>query len=313
MAMNDDRSSRRDEVLAPEMERHDVHSPLTGGQDDVSLRALLAAIIDSSDDAIVSKTLDGIITSWNRAAERLFGYTAAEAIGQPVLLIIPPDRHAEEEDVLSRLRRGEKIDHFQTVRRTKDGRLIPVSLTVSPIRDATGRIIGASKVARDTSESQQHDRLRARMAAIVDSSDDAIISKTLDGVITSWNRAAERLFGYSAEEAIGQNILLIIPADRRSEEVDVLAKLRRGEKIDHFETVRRTKDGRQIPISLTVSPVRDANGTLIGASKVARDISERVLAHDALRRAHEQLEERVRERTAELSAANVALRRAIEH
>src|SRR4029077_21038127 len=112
---------------------------------------------------------------------------------------------------------------------------------------------------------------------------------------------------------IGQNILLIIPADRRSEEADVLAKLRRGEKIDHFETVRRTKDGRHIPISLTVSPVRDANGMLIGASKVARDISERVLAHDALRRAHEQLEERVTERTAELSAANLALRRAIEH
>ena len=295
------------------MERHEVHSPPTGGQDDVARQALLAAIVDSSDAAIVSRTLDGIITSWNPAAERLFGYSAAEAIGQHVRLIIPPDRHAEEEDVLSRLRRGEKVDHFQTVRRTKDGRLIPVSLTVSPIRDATGRIIGASKVVRDTSESQQNDRLRARMAAIVDSSDDAIVSKTLDGVITSWNRAAERLFGYSAEEAIGQNILLIIPAERRSEEEDVLSKLRRGEKIDHFETVRRTKDGRHIPISLTVSPVRDANGTLIGASKVARDISERVLAQEALRRAQEQLEERVRERTAELSAANLALRRAIEH
>ena len=132
-------------------------------------------------------------------------------------------------------------------------------------------------------------------------------------MITSWNRAAERVFGYSAEEAIGQNILLIIPADRRSEEEGVLSKLRRGEKIDHFETVRRTKDGRQIPISLTVSPVRDASGTLIGASKVARDISERVLAQDALRRTREQLEERVRERTAELSAANVALHRAVEH
>ena len=156
------------------------------------------------------------------------------------------------------------------------------------------------------------DALRARLAAIVDSSDDAIISKTLEGVITSWNRAAERLFGYSAGEAIGQHILLIIPADRRSEEEDVLSRLRRGEKIDHFETVRRTKDGRLIPVSLTVSPVRDAKGTLIGASKVARDISERVLAHDALRRAHEQLEERVRERTAELSAANEALRHEIE-
>jgi two-component system sensor histidine kinase UhpB len=159
---------------------------------------------------------------------------------------------------------------------------------------------------------QDNDALRAWLAAIVDSSDDAIVSKTLEGVITSWNRAAERLFGYSAAEAIGQNIFLIIPADRRGEEEDVLARLRRGETIDHFETVRRTKDGRHIPISLTVSPVRDAKGALIGASKVARDISERVLAHEALRRAHEQLEERVRERTAELSAANLSLRREIE-
>jgi PAS domain S-box-containing protein len=279
---------------------------------DDALRARLAAIVDSSDDAIVSKTLDGVITSWNRAAERLFGHSAAEAVGQHIFLIIPDDRRAEEEDVLARLRRGEKIDHFETVRRTKDGRRIPVSLTVSPIRDTAGRIIGASKVARDIRERHQSDQLRARLAAIVDSSDDAIVSKTLDGVITSWNRAAERLFGYTAAEAIGHHIFLIIPEDRRTEEEDVLARLRRGEKIDHFETIRRTKDGRLIPISLTVSPIADARGTIIGASKVARDITERVLAQAALRRAREELEERVRERTAELSSPNVLLRAEIE-
>src|SRR5687767_10121436 len=113
----------------------------------------------------------------------------------------------------------------------------------------------------DSTESE----LRARLAAIVDSSDDAIVSKTLDGVITSWNRGAERLFGYTAAEAIGQHIFLIIPDDRRAEEEDVLARLRRGERIDHFETVRRTSDGRLIPISLTVSPIRNRNGTIIGA------------------------------------------------
>jgi len=294
------------------MKSHESRPPDTGNQDDQAVQARLASIVDSSDDAIVGKTLDGVITSWNRAAERLFGYSPAEAIGQSIFLIIPDDRHAEEDFLLSRLRQGEKIDHFETVRRAKDGLLIPVSLTVSPIKDATGRIVGASKVARDITESQQHDRLRARLAAIVDSSDDAIVSKTLEGVITSWNRAAERLFGYSAAEAIGQNIVLIIPEDRRGEEADVLARLRRGEKIDHFETIRRTKDGRQIPISLTVSPVRDAQGRIIGASKVARDISERVLAQEALRRAHDQLEERVAERTAELSAANLSLSREIE-
>jgi PAS domain S-box-containing protein len=120
--------------------------------DDAALRAQLAAIIDSSDDAIVGKTLDGIITSWNRGAEHIFGYTSAEAIGQHIFLIIPEDRRAEEEDVLARLRNGQKIDHFQTVRQTKDRRRITVSLTVSPIRDATGVIVGASKVARDITE-----------------------------------------------------------------------------------------------------------------------------------------------------------------
>ena len=164
----------------------------------------------------------------------------------------------------------------------------------------------------DTNDVLNEDVLRARLAAIVDSSDDAIVSKTLDGVITSWNRAAEHLFGYSASEAIGRHIFLIIPEDRVVEENDVLARLRRGEKIDHFETVRQTKDGRRIPISLTVSPIRDATGTIVGASKVARDITERVLAQEAFRRAHEELEERVRERTAELSQANASLLREME-
>lgn len=127
--------------------------------------ALLAAIVDSSDDAIVSKTLDGIITSWNRAAERIFGYTAEEAIGQHITLIIPVERHPEEENVLDHVRRGEKIDHFETVRQTKDGRRLDISLTVSPVRDAGGRIIGASKVARDISDRKRRESERQQLIA----------------------------------------------------------------------------------------------------------------------------------------------------
>ena len=238
---------------------------------------LLAAIVESSDDAIVSKTLDGIITSWNRGAEKLFGYSAEEAIGQHITLIIPAERHAEEDDILARLRRGEKIDHFETVRQTKDGRRLEISLTVSPIRDSQGQIIGASKVARDITERKRADETRERLATIVESSDDAIIGKTLEGIITSWNRGAEKLFGYSAEEAIGRQITLIIPVERHAEEDDILARLRRGEKIDHFETVRQAKDGRRLEISLSVSPIRDSQGRIIGASKVARDITEQKL------------------------------------
>jgi PAS domain S-box-containing protein len=286
--------------------------PATGADErDHEVRERLAAIIDSSDDAIVAKTLDGVITAWNRGAERIFGYTAAEAVGRHILLIIPENRRAEEEDVLARLRRGERIDHIETVRCHKSGRQIPVSLTVSPIKDARGVIIGASTVARELTDRHKTEELRAWLAAIVDSSDDAVVSKTLDGVITSWNRGAERIFGYTAEEAIGQSIYLIIPVDRTAEEEEVLARLRRGERVEHFETVRRTKDGRLVPISLTVSPVRDARGAMIGASKIARDISERKAAEEALRRGAEELEERVRQRTAALASVNDSLRQEI--
>lgn len=120
-----------------------------GPIDDSSASAWLAAIVENSDDAILSKTLDGIITTWNRGAERLFGYTAAEAVGKPVTLVIPEERHHEEDEILRRLRAGERIDHFETVRRRKDGELIEVSLTVSPVRNAAGEILGASKIARD--------------------------------------------------------------------------------------------------------------------------------------------------------------------
>src|SRR5712672_1006467 len=119
----------------------------------------------------------------------------------------------------------------------------------------------------------------ARLAAIVTSSDDVIVSKTLEGVITSWNPAAERILGYTAEEAVGKNIKLIIPPDRQAEEDDILARIRRGERVEHFETVRLTKDGRPIDVSLTVSPVRDDAGRVIGASKIARDITEQKRSH----------------------------------
>jgi len=157
--------------------------------------------------------------------------------------------------------------------------------------------------------------LRAQLAAIVDSSDDAIVGKTLDGIITSWNRGAQQLFGYSAIEAVGQHIFLIVPDDRRAEEQEVLARLRRGEKIDHFETVRRTKDGRLVTISLTVSPIRDANGVIVGASKVARDITERQRAQLFTRLVLAQEDERrriARELHDELGQQMTALRLTLE-
>ncbi len=235
---------------------------------------LLSAIVDSSDDAIISKDLTGTITSWNQSAERIFGYTAAEAVGQSAIMLLPPDRTAEEHDSLRRIRAGERVDHFETVRRRKDGQLIDVSITLSPIRGNDGVIIGASMVARDITERKRSNRAALLLAAIVSSSDDAIVSKSLQGIITSWNAGAERIFGYTSQEAIGQPVLMLLPPDRQDEEPRILAKLARGERVDHFHTIRVRKNGEHFPVSLTISPVRDVDGTIIGASKIARDITE---------------------------------------
>jgi PAS domain S-box-containing protein len=235
---------------------------------------LLASIIDSSDDAIISQDLSGIITSWNRSAERIFGYTRDEALGRPFAILIPSGRDAEERDILDRVKRGERVDHFETIRRRKDGALIDVSVTVSPMRDFTGEIVGASKIARDISEQKRGTRADVLLAAIVSSSDDAIVSKNLNGIITSWNAGAERIFGYTSAEAIGRSVLMLVPVDRKEEEPKILARLGRGERVDHFETIRVRKNGEHFPVSLTISPIRDFRGVIVGASKIARDITD---------------------------------------
>jgi PAS domain S-box-containing protein len=234
----------------------------------------LAAIIEYSEDAIASKDLNGIITSWNKSAERLFGYKAEEIIGKPVTLIIPPELHDDEPRILEKIRGGERIKHFQTVRVHKNGQRIDVSLTVSPIRDEKGNIVGAAKIVRDITRQKKLEEAALRLAAIVESSDDAIASKDLNGVVTSWNRSAEKLFGYKPEEIIGKHITMIIPPELHHDEDMILSKIRRGEKIDHFETIRLHKNGERIEVSLTISPVKDDDGNVIGAAKIVRNIME---------------------------------------
>lgn len=238
--------------------------------------ARLSAIVQSSEDAIISKNLEGTITSWNPAAEIIFGYTSEEAIGKNISIVIPSELLNEEQVIISRIKRDERIDHYETVRKRKDGSVFVVGVTVSPIRDKDDKVIGASKIARDITEQKSAEQKQAMLAAIIDSSDDAIVSKTLDGIITSWNHGAEKIFGYKPEETIGKHISIIIPDDRLNEETDIISKMRKGERVSHFETLRRRKDGREINISLTVSPVKDKNGKVIGASKVAIDITDKV-------------------------------------
>jgi PAS domain S-box-containing protein len=382
----------------------------------------LASIIASAEDAIITKTLDAVITLWNPAAERLFGYAAPEVIGRPITLLFPADRLGEEDEFQRRIRAGERVEHFQTVRLRKDGSPVHVSVTLSPLRDPDGQIVGISKFARDITNQKRleaqrraqeellritlasiadgvittdtegqvtflnsvaealtgwsraaaageplegvlhivnektgqpapnpvrrvlsegvivglanhtvliardgtrrpiddsaapiHDdrgqlfgtvlvfrdvtgrrRIEAdlqRLAAIVEFSDDAIVSKTLDGVVTSWNAGAERMFGYPATEMVGRSITLLFPDDRLAEEADFLARIGRGERVEHFETVRIRRDGERIQVSVTLSPLRDADGEIVGASKIARDISERVRLLEQERQARAEAEQ----------------------
>ena len=262
-------------------------------EDDLA-HARLAAIVSSSDDAIVAKDLNGTITDWNATAERLFGYTAEEAIGRNISLIAPPGREVEMREILAKVVRGEKVDHFETQRRHKDGSLIEISVTVSPIYGASGKVVGASKIAREIGERKRLAAQRGLLAAIVSASGDAIISKDLDGTVTSWNNAAERLFGYTEAEMLGQSISKIVPPERIDETKRILAEIARGERIDHFETQRRHKDGSLVEISLTVSPIYDDAGRVIGASKISRDISERRHAEERLRLLMRELDHRAK-------------------
>lgn len=234
----------------------------------------LAAIVESSDDAIISKDLNGIVTSWNRGAERIFGYTAAEMTGQPITTIIPPELQGDEQLILAKIRAGERIDHFQTVRLHKNGSRFQISLTVSPIKDLRGKIIGAAKIARNITPQKEAEQLVRRLAAIVESSEDAIYSTNLDGNITSWNQGAERIFGYTVEEILELPVTVIVPQELHADESLLLRKVQAGNRIEHFQTVRINKRGDRIHVSLTVSPVKDEHGEIIGAAKIARDITQ---------------------------------------
>jgi two-component system, OmpR family, sensor histidine kinase VicK len=246
--------------------------------------AELAALVASSGDAMIAKTLDSVITAWNPAAARLFGYTAEEMIGNNMLHILPPDLVPELQAVVDRLIGGAEAQRYETKRLHKDGRVIDVAMTMSPICDANGTIIGTSTIARDITGRKLAEATTVEMAAIVDSSNDAIIGKTLEGVITTWNRGAEHVYGYTAREMVGKNVSLLVPDGRGDESRQIIAgMLATDKRTAHFETQRVHKDGRVIDVSLTVSPIRDSDGTIVGASSVARDVTEHNAMAEALK------------------------------
>jgi PAS domain S-box-containing protein len=383
-----------------------------------------AAIVESSDDAIISKNLDGVIVSWNGGAQRIYGYTEGEAVGKPMTILVPRELVDEEDKILERVRAGERIEHYETLRVTKEGREINVSLSVSPIKDSSGRILGLCSISRDISDRKRGEEARrlaeqefakanerlqlameagaaggwdydlktgkdvwfgaahaqlgmtrdetlgsrkefwdrvheddrervqhalqvakekredfgedvrvvwrdgtthwlrsrgrfhyaangeaersvgislditerkraeealSRYAAIVESSEDAIASATLDGIIVSWNTGAQHMYGYTEAEAVGKPITMILPPELRDEEKKILETARARGHISQFETVRVAKTGKRINVSLTISPIKDSSGKMVGVSGIARDITERKLAEEALRTSEERL------------------------
>ena len=371
-------------------------------------QARLAAIVEFSGDAIITKNLGSIIQTWNVGAERLFGYTAEEVIGKPVTILFPEECLNEEDAILEKLKRGQPVERLQSIRLAKDGRRIPVSISISPLEDSDGNIVGASKIIhdfsdivaarealilekeslattlasigdgvivtdtqcrvtflnaeaerltgwtnsnaegrplsvvfrivhestrrvaenpvekalrlgtivglanhtmllredgaefliddsaapirnkdgslfgvvlvfRDVTEQRKLYEAREQLAAIVENSGEAIATKNLDGIIQTWNASAEKLFGYCADEIIGQPVTILIPTERLSEEDEILARLRRGLPPERLETIRLKKDGTPIPVSVTVSPIKNPEGEIIGASKLIQDITTRNL------------------------------------
>jgi PAS domain S-box-containing protein len=235
---------------------------------------LLATIVESSDDAILTTNLDGIITSWNPAAERIYGRSAHEAIAQNVTILYPPGHESELPQILEKLRNGQTIKQYESIRVRRNGNIFPVSITISPMHDDNGAVIGGSSLVRDITDQKQTAEQMRILATIVTSSDDAIWSTNLEGRINSWNSAAERTFGYSAEEIIGKSISLLFPTEKAEELTFIISEIKKDEKLNGYETIRMSKDGRAIPVSLTISPIHDSDGVVAGSSIIARDITK---------------------------------------
>ena len=280
------------------------HSQSAGAQKALAESLLSPSIFEAIPDAVVAVNQQGVIIQINSQTEALFAYTRDELIGQKIEVLVPerqrPQHHEHRAQFHARpkiRRMGSGLDLYG---RRRDGSEFPVEISLSPVTTADGMLV--LSVIRDISDrkrieeelrraNEELDRRKSRelrdsqnrMALIVDSSQDAIIGKNLDGIITQWNKGAERIYGYSAQEMIGRSITTLSPKDRPQEILGILEKVRRGERVEYFESVRVTKDGRRVNVSISVSPIHDAEGRVMGASVIARDITAQKKVEDQLR------------------------------
>jgi PAS domain S-box-containing protein len=271
----------------------------------------LAAVIQSSHDAIATKNLDGIITNWNQSAERIFGYKPKEIIGKSILNLIPKDRQSEEREILRKIRRGESLDHYETVRRRKDGKVIDVSLTISPIKGPKGEIVGVSKIARDITEQKQTERRLAEQARLLDLTNDAIIVRDRQNRIVYWNRGAEGMYGFSAKEALGKITHELLRTTHPGNYKSIQKNLERNNRWSG-ELVHTRKDGKTITVFSRWSLDREARGRPLSILETNIDITARKRAELELQKSKDVLEQVVDQRTKELRIANAELKNEIE-
>ncbi len=261
-------------------------------QNEISdLKGRLAAIVDSSADAIIGKDLSGVITSWNKGAEMIYGYTAAEVIGRPISMLVPPGQPDEVPRLLERIRRGEAVENYETIRMGKDGGQVAVSLTVSPIKNYKGEIIGASTIARNITRRKKAEEVVRRQAQTLDQIHDAVITTDLEGCISGWNKGAEKMFLYTSDEALGRHVSLVYPEDQREFlQREIMEPLK--EKGEHESEVRlRRKSGEEFYALLSLTLLRDENSAVVGMVGSSVDITERKRAEERIRLAKEEWEQ----------------------
>ncbi|HVZ79539.1 MAG TPA: PAS domain S-box protein [bacterium] len=249
----------------------------------------LASILEQTQDGVVVSDTRGTILDWNQGAERIYGYKAREIIGRSSDILEPSGKKGEIDEMRRKIMTSLEPVSYETNRLRKDGRLIHIAATLSPMRDMEGRVTGYSAIIRDITEQKKAEEVRAQLAAILQQTTDAVVGTDLDGNIFSWNRGAENLFQYSFEEVLGRPATILSPEDRKHEAQELRAIVLAGENISDFETVRMRKDEKTMDVSISMSPIRDSSGKMIGVSAIHRDISERKKSEESLRQHEEQL------------------------
>lgn len=232
-------------------------------------------IVENSHDAIIGETLDGIITSWNGGATKMFGYTALEAIGKPVFFLLPPEIKDEVSTILNKVKNGEIIADHDSTRICKDGTKINTAISVSPVKMEDGLVIGASIVERDITQRKKSEESMRQIQLIVENSHDAIIGENLDGTITTWNGGATKMFGYSFGEIVGKPMSDLSPTELKDESPKLLEKVKSGKVIADYDSIWLRKNNTRADVEFSASPVYSETGTIISVSLVGRDITER--------------------------------------